>query len=71
MIRQLLLNTNEMLQFATVPNSEFDGAKFKQLNKAKPLFSSQIQPQILLCKKKIPITSKYRHMYGVLNVDEI
>jgi hypothetical protein len=36
-----------------------------------PLFSSQIQPQISLCKKKIPITSKYRHMHGVLNVDEI
>jgi hypothetical protein len=27
--------------------------------------------QILLCKKKILITSKCRHMYGVLNVDEI
>jgi hypothetical protein len=36
-----------------------------------PLFSSQIQPQISLCKKKILITSKYRHMHGVLNVDEI
>jgi hypothetical protein len=27
--------------------------------------------QIPLCKKKITITSKYRHMYGVQNVDEI
>jgi hypothetical protein len=27
--------------------------------------------QIPLCKKKIHITSKCRHMYGVLNVDEI
>jgi hypothetical protein len=37
----------------------------------EPLFSSQIQPQIPLCKKKITITSKYRHMHEVLNVDEI
>jgi hypothetical protein len=35
------------------------------------LFSSQFLPQIPLCKKKISITSKCRHMYGVLNVDEI
>jgi hypothetical protein len=35
-----------------------------------PLFSSQIQPQISLCKKKT-ITSKYRHMHVVLNIDEI
>jgi hypothetical protein len=27
--------------------------------------------QIPLCKKKITITSKCRHMYGVQNVDEI
>jgi hypothetical protein len=27
--------------------------------------------QIPLCKKKIPITSKYWHMHEVLNVDEI
>jgi hypothetical protein len=31
----------------------------------------KFQPQILLYKKKIPITSKYRHMHEVLNVDEI
>jgi hypothetical protein len=36
-----------------------------------PLFSSQILPQISLCKNKIHITSKCRHMHGVLNVDEI
>jgi hypothetical protein len=32
---------------------------------------SRICPQILLCKKKILITSKCRHMHEVLNVDEI
>jgi hypothetical protein len=31
----------------------------------------KIHPQILLCKKKIPVTLKYRHMHVVLNVDEI
>jgi hypothetical protein len=35
------------------------------------MFSPQIYHQILLYKKKIFITSKYRHMHGVLNVDEI
>jgi hypothetical protein len=32
---------------------------------------AKFHPQILLCKKRIPITSKYRHVHGVLNVDEI
>jgi hypothetical protein len=32
---------------------------------------TKFSSQILLCKKKILITSKCRHMYGVLNVDEI
>jgi hypothetical protein len=32
MVEQLLLNTNEILQCATVPNSEFSTAKFGQLN---------------------------------------
>jgi hypothetical protein len=31
----------------------------------------KFHPQIPLCKKKIPITSKCQHMHGVLNVDEI
>jgi hypothetical protein len=31
----------------------------------------QIHPQIPLCKKKISITLKCRHIYGVLNIDEI
>jgi hypothetical protein len=36
-----------------------------------PCLVSNFNPQIILCKKKIPITSKYQHMHGVLNVDEI
>jgi hypothetical protein len=40
-------------------------------NALKVLFTSQIFSQILLCKKKIPVTSKCRHIYEVLNVDEI
>jgi hypothetical protein len=37
----------------------------------RAMFSSQVYHQILLCKKKISIPSKCRHMYGVLNIDEI
>jgi hypothetical protein len=31
----------------------------------------QIHPQIPLCKRRFSITSKYRHMHEILNVDEI
>jgi hypothetical protein len=34
-------------------------------------YSSQFEPQISLCKKKIHITLKYRHMHRVLHVDKI
>jgi hypothetical protein len=37
----------------------------------KALFRFQILPPNLLCKIPIPVTSKCRHIYGVLNVDEI
>jgi hypothetical protein len=37
----------------------------------RPGLVTNFNPQIPLCKKKIPITSKCRHMYGVLNVDEV
>jgi hypothetical protein len=37
----------------------------------RPCLDAKFQPQISMCKKKIPITSKCRHMHGVLNVDEI
>jgi hypothetical protein len=36
-----------------------------------PCLVFQIHPQISLWKRRFPITSKYRHIYGVLNVDEI
>jgi hypothetical protein len=36
-----------------------------------PGLDPKFHPQILLCKKKIPITSKCRHMHVVLNIDEI
>jgi hypothetical protein len=32
------------------------------------LFTSQFLSQISLCKKRIFVTSKWRHMYGVLNI---
>jgi hypothetical protein len=40
-------------------------------SKVWPCLDAKFQPQIPLCKKKIPILSKCRHMHGVLNVDEI
>jgi hypothetical protein len=40
-------------------------------SKLRPCLVHKFFSQILLCKKKIPITSKYRHMYVVLNVDKI
>jgi hypothetical protein len=36
-----------------------------------PCLVPKFNLQISLCKKKIPITSKCRHMHGVLNVDKI
>jgi hypothetical protein len=36
-----------------------------------PCVDAKFQPQIPLCKKKILITSKCRHMHRVLNIDEI
>jgi hypothetical protein len=36
-----------------------------------PCLVPRFHSQILLCKKKIPVTSKWWHMHGVLNVDEI
>jgi hypothetical protein len=35
MVEQLLSNTNEMLPYTTVPNSEFSTAEFGHLNMAK------------------------------------
>jgi hypothetical protein len=46
-------------------------ASLANTSKLGPCLDAKFQPQIPLCKKKIPITSKCRHMYGVLNVDEI
>jgi hypothetical protein len=37
----------------------------------RPCLVSKVCHQILLCKNKILIISKCRHIYGVLNVDEI
>jgi hypothetical protein len=36
-----------------------------------PCLDPKFHPQILLCKKKISIASKCRHMHVVLNIDEI
>jgi hypothetical protein len=41
------------------------------LLEVEPCLVSRICPQISLCKKKILITSKCRHMHGVLDIDEI
>jgi hypothetical protein len=38
---------------------------------ALALFRSQISPKFYYAKRRFHITSKYRHMHGVLNVDEI
>jgi alpha/beta superfamily hydrolase len=35
------------------------------------MLDTKVCHQILLCKKKIFITLKYRHIHRVLNVDEI
>jgi hypothetical protein len=37
----------------------------------RPCLDTKFTSQISLCKKKIPITSKCRHMHGVQNRDEI
>jgi hypothetical protein len=34
-------------------------------------FRSQILPKFYYAKRRFPVTSKCRQMYGVLNVDEI
>jgi hypothetical protein len=41
MVGQLLPNTNEMLQCTTVPNNEFDTAKFSQLNTANIYYNEK------------------------------
>jgi hypothetical protein len=48
------------------PKSTVLGAK-----KLGPCLDPKFHPQISLCKKKILITSKCRHMHVVLNIDEI
>jgi hypothetical protein len=37
----------------------------------RPCLVPQIHPKFYYAKRRFPITSKYRHMHGVLNVDEI
>jgi hypothetical protein len=36
-----------------------------------PGLDSQIHPRFHYAKRRFSITSKYRHMHGVLNVDKI
>jgi hypothetical protein len=36
-----------------------------------PCLDTQIHPKFYYVKRRFPITSKCRQMYGVLNVDEI
>jgi hypothetical protein len=31
----------------------------------------RIHPKFYYAKRRFPVTSKYRHIYGVLNIDEI
>jgi hypothetical protein len=52
-------------------------AKHKQAGETKrllclmPCLDAKFSPKFHYAKRRFPITSKYRHMYGVLNVDEI
>jgi hypothetical protein len=36
-----------------------------------PCLDAKFFPKFYYAKRRFPVTSKYRHMYGVLNVDEI
>jgi hypothetical protein len=37
----------------------------------RPCLDAKYFPKFHYAKRRFPITSKYRHMHGVLNVDEI
>jgi hypothetical protein len=39
--------------------------------KRRPCLVSKFSPKFYYAKRRFPITSKYRQMHGVLNVDEI
>jgi hypothetical protein len=38
---------------------------------SRPCLDAKYFPKFYYAKRRFPVTSKYRHMYGVLNVDEI
>jgi hypothetical protein len=68
MFGQLLTNKNK---FATVPEALFMSdfrPEFVHLN--RPL-DPKFSPKFYYAKRIFPVTSKCRHMHGVLNVDEI